>query len=153
MKQKMEKEQYHAAKAHLVAGMGSASIGAKSRSLRRIADQPVECLPALACFSTAGPGGALRWMTWSPEQTAWSSTRLSRANSVGKLLTPLHPPSRWNCKSILTCMSVSARLTVCGRHSESATMASAPSREKNRQGKDADWVASLQRDSSEASTD
>ena len=51
-------------------------------------------------------------------------------NGVGKLLKPLHPPSRRNCKSILTCVSVSARLTVCGRHSESATIPSAPSREK-----------------------
>jgi hypothetical protein len=54
MRQQIEKEQYHTAKAHLVAGMGSASTVAKGRSLRRIADQSVECLPALACFSTVG---------------------------------------------------------------------------------------------------
>ncbi len=39
-------------------------------------------------------------------------------NGVGKLLKPLHPPSRWNCKSVLACMPVSARSTVSGRHSE-----------------------------------
>jgi hypothetical protein len=51
-------------------------------------------------------------------------------NGVGKPLRHLHPPSKWNCKSVLTCMSVSARSTVFGRHSGSATIRKRPAGKK-----------------------
>jgi hypothetical protein len=52
-------------------------------------------------------------------------------NGVGKLLKHPHPPSRENCKSVLICMSVSARSTVSEQHAGSATAPRINNRKKN----------------------